>query len=202
MDSESQTDFDRMVAELQQEIVEREKALYSDAVRREAGAPKNMGRMEDADLHGVVHGWCGDTMEIYLRLDNGSTAGGAASPGSTAGGAASPGSTAGGAASPGSTGGSAASPGSTTSPTIKEATFVTDGCGATLACGSMLTQIVTGMKLEKAEWVLPEDLIKALGGLPEEHEHCAGLAVSTLQNALFNWRVSQTEEEKEGDDTG
>ena len=182
MDSESQTDFDRMVAELQQEIVEREKALYSDAVRREASAPKNMGRMEDADLHGVVHGWCGDTMEIYLRLDNGSTDSGAVAPGSTDGGV--------------------TSPGSSTSPTIKEATFVTDGCGATLACGSMLTQIVTGMKLEKAEWVLPEDLIKALGGLPEEHEHCAGLAVSTLQNALFNWRVSQTEEEKEGDGTG
>jgi hypothetical protein len=27
-----------------------------------------------------------------------------------------------------------------------------------------------------------------LDGLPEEHFHCAELAVSTLQNAIFNWR--------------
>jgi nitrogen fixation NifU-like protein len=59
----------------------------------------------------------------------------------------------------------------------------------------MLTQMVTGMRLEEAEWVLPEDLIEALDGLPEESVHCAGLAVSTLQNALFNWRVGQMEEE-------
>lgn len=166
MNSESTTDFDQMLEELQQEIAEREAALYSDTVRREARVPKNMGRMEGANLHGVVHGWCGDTMEIYLRLDDDD--GGA--------------------------------PGSTQPPTIEEATFITDGCGATVACGSMLTQMVTGMKLEKAEWVLPQDLINALGGLPEEHKHCAGLAISTLQNALLNWRMRQMEEEKERDD--
>jgi len=166
--SDSKADFDQMIRDLQQEIAEREEALYSDIVRREARAPKNMGRMADADLHGVVHGWCGDTMEIYLRLEDGE----------------------------------GESPGSAQSPTIKEATFVTDGCGATLACGSMLTQMVTGMNVEKAEWVLPQDLINALDGLPEEHMHCAGLAISTLQNALFNWRMRQMEEEKERDDPG
>jgi nitrogen fixation NifU-like protein len=139
-----------MLDELQQEIVEREKELYSDVVLREARSPRNVGAISDADLHGIVHGWCGDTMEIFIRLNNG---------------------------------------------TIREATFVTDGCGATLACGSMLTQMVTGMKLEEAEWVLPEDLVKALDGLPEESMHCAGLAVSTLQNALFNWRVGHMEKE-------
>jgi nitrogen fixation NifU-like protein len=150
VEQEAATDYDRMLDELQQEIVERAKELYSDVVLREARSPRNVGAISDADLHGIVHGWCGDTMEIFVRLNNG---------------------------------------------TIKEATFVTDGCGATLACGSMLTQMVTGMKLEEAEWVLPEDLVKALDGLPEESMHCAGLAVSTLQNALFNWRVGQMEKE-------
>jgi nitrogen fixation NifU-like protein len=148
-----------MLEELKQEIAERERAIYSDVVREEASAPKNVGRMADADLEGVVHGWCGDTMEVYLRLNNEST-------------------------------------------TIDEATFATDGCGATVACGSILTQIITGMKLEKAEWLLPEDLLKALGGLPEEHVHCADLAISTLQNALFNWRMLRTQDEKEEDETG
>jgi len=151
MDQNSATSFERMVEDLRQEIADREEALYSDIVLREARNPKNMGRIEDPDLHGMVHGWCGDTMEIFLRVED---------------------------------------------ETIEEATFVTDGCGATLACGSMLTQMVTGMRLEKAEWVLPKDLINALQGLPEEHEHCAGLAISTLQNALFNWRVSQMADEE------
>jgi len=147
------TDYDRMLDELQREIAEREEELYSDVVLREARSPRNVGAIPDADLHGVVHGWCGDTMEIFIRMNGG---------------------------------------------TIKEATFVTDGCSATLACGSMLTQMVTGMRLEEAEWVLPEDLIKSLEGLPEESMHCVGLAVSTLQNALFNWRVSETEQDDSG----
>jgi nitrogen fixation NifU-like protein len=140
-----------MVEELQQAIVEREQALYSDVVLHEASAPKNVGRMADADLRGIVQGWCGDTMEIYLRVDHS---------------------------------------GSTQSPTIEKATFVTDGCGATIACGSLLTQMLTGVTLRRADWILPKDLIDALGGLPEESMHCAALAISTLQNALFNWRMN------------
>ena len=33
---------------------------------------------------------------------------------------------------------------------------------------------------------MPEDLIEALDGLPEENHHCAELAVITFQNALGN----------------
>ena len=72
--------------------------------------------------------------------------------------------------------------------TIAEASFMTDGCGPTLACGSRLTSMVRGMSLEEASSIRPEKLIAALDGLPEESEHCATLAVSTLQNAIFNWR--------------
>lgn len=151
MEQEAATGYDRMLDELQREIAEREAEIYSEVVLREARNPRNVGSIADADLHGIVHGWCGDTMEIFIRLNGG---------------------------------------------TIERSTFITDGCGATLACGSMLTQMVTGMRLEQAERILPVDLIKAIGGLPEESMHCAGLAVSTLQNALFNWRVSQMEQQE------
>jgi nitrogen fixation NifU-like protein len=67
---------------------------------------------------------------------------------------------------------------------------MTDGCGPTVACGSMLTKMVTGKSLEDAAEILPEDLLKALGGLPEENIHCAELAVSTLHDALLNWRAA------------
>lgn len=156
-DDYGRTDYERMVEELQQEVTAREREIYSDVVLREAKHPQNMGPLRDEDAHGLVKGWCGDTMEIYLRLHEG---------------------------------------------TIEEATFTTDGCGATVACGSMLTQMVTGMKLDRAEWILPKDLINALDGLPDESLHCAGLAISTLQNALLNWRVCEMEEEGEASEDG
>lgn len=62
-------DFDRMVAELQREIIEQERAIYSDKVIEEFYNPKNLGRMSEPDARGIVQGWCGDTVEIYLRLN-------------------------------------------------------------------------------------------------------------------------------------
>jgi nitrogen fixation NifU-like protein len=138
-------EFESFVEQLQQEILEQARAVYSDKVVEEFYNPSNLGRLPEPDARGIVRGWCGDTMEIYLRLEG---------------------------------------------EKIQEATFMTDGCGPTVACGSMLTKMVTGKSLEDADEILPEDLLEALGGLPDENVHCAELAVSTLQNALFNWRAA------------
>jgi nitrogen fixation NifU-like protein len=124
-------------------------------VQEEAHNPKNLGRMAGPDAYGIVHGWCGDTMEVYLRL-NGAR--------------------------------------------IGEATFMTDGCGPSVACGSMLTTMVTGMSLEEAGEIRPEDLIAVLDGLPEESLHCAELAVSTLQEAIANGRADGSMSSKEPGD--
>jgi nitrogen fixation NifU-like protein len=133
------TDFDHFVDELQQQIIEQARAVYSDKVIEAFYNPKNMGPMPEPDARGVVHGWCGDTMEVYLRL-NGER--------------------------------------------IEQACFMTDGCGPTVACGSTLTTMVRGMSLQEAGGITPEDLLKALGGLPEESVHCAELAVNTLREAI------------------
>jgi nitrogen fixation protein NifU and related proteins len=69
-------------------------------------------------------------------------------------------------------------------PRIKMASFLTDGCGATLACGSMLTTMVRGMTLDEAAAVEAADVIVALDGLPPENVHCAVLAVVTLKHAM------------------
>lgn len=71
---------------------------------------------------------------------------------------------------------------------IEAAKFMTDGCGPTIACGNMLARMVEGLTLEEASDVMPERIAEALDGLPAEHFHCAELAVSTLQNAIFGWR--------------
>lgn len=73
---------------------------------------------------------------------------------------------------------------------IVNAKFFTDGCGATVACGSMLTKLVKGSNLEEAWAVTPEILTSALDGLPPENLHCSALAVETLRKALDDYADS------------
>jgi nitrogen fixation NifU-like protein len=70
---------------------------------------------------------------------------------------------------------------------IETCAFYTDGCGPTIACGSRLARFVTGMNLEAAMLVTPNDLVSLLNGLPPDHEHCATLAVIALRNALRDY---------------
>jgi nitrogen fixation NifU-like protein len=67
---------------------------------------------------------------------------------------------------------------------VSHCTFYTDGCGATIACGSRLTKLVTGRTIDEAMAISPEDLTKSLGGLPDEHIHCASLSVIAFRNAV------------------
>jgi len=68
--------------------------------------------------------------------------------------------------------------------TITRCMFFTDGCGATIACGSRLTRMVSGMTADEAMAIESERLIDLLGGLPADHKHCASLAIIALRNAL------------------
>ena len=87
---------------------------------------------------------------------------------------------------------------------ILNATFLTDGCGATIACGSMLTEMAKSKTLGEALSINAKKLIEALGGLPEDHVHCAGLASQTLKRAVLEymnlkkepWKKVYTEVEK------
>ena len=67
---------------------------------------------------------------------------------------------------------------------VARATFMTDGCGPTVACGSMLSRMVEGKSLATGAAIEAADVIIALDGLPPEHIHCATLAVETLQQAI------------------
>ena len=67
---------------------------------------------------------------------------------------------------------------------IGKASFVTDGCGATLACGSAVTTLAQGLTPFDARRVTPQAVIGFLDGLPPSHLHCATLAVQTLARAL------------------
>jgi len=67
---------------------------------------------------------------------------------------------------------------------IDRISFVTNGCGPTIACSSALTCLVKGCTVAEAMHVSGADVMGFLGGLPRESTHCADLAVNTLRGAL------------------
>jgi len=132
-----------------EELIKAEmRKVYSEAVVEHAMNPRNMGDIEDADGFSTVTGPCGDTMQIWLKVKNGTIAG---------------------------------------------ATFLTDGCGTSIASGSMVTEMTKGKTVSEAHRISQQDVLGALGGLPEESEHCALLAANTLKEAVKDYLAMKKE---------
>lgn len=70
---------------------------------------------------------------------------------------------------------------------ISGISFMTDGCGTSIASGSMMTEMAKGKNIAEARNISPEDILDALGGLPEESEHCALLSATTLKTAIDDY---------------
>jgi len=77
--------------------------------------------------------------------------------------------------------------------TISDTSFTTDGCGTTIASGSMLTELAKGKSIAEAQKISQEDVLNALGGLPEESQHCALLAANTLKEAIRDYLAIEKE---------
>jgi NifU-like protein involved in Fe-S cluster formation len=67
---------------------------------------------------------------------------------------------------------------------VIEARFLAYGCAPTLACGSVLTQLVQGISKDQAAQLTRQDVSRAVGGLPARKGHAAALAIETLRSAL------------------
>lgn len=127
-----------------QELVKAEMLkTFSPGMVEHSMNPRNIGHIEDANAFGRVTGPCGDTMSIWIKVENG---------------------------------------------VITNLSFLTDGCGTTIASGSMITELAKGKDISAAERIEQQDVLDALGGLPEENEHCALLASTTLKEAVRNYR--------------
>ena len=64
--------------------------------------------------------------------------------------------------------------------------FWTDGCAATIACGSMATELAKGRTTANAMSISAREIADALEDFPETNFHCAMLAAQTLHAALLN----------------
>jgi nitrogen fixation NifU-like protein len=67
---------------------------------------------------------------------------------------------------------------------IRDIKVAPQGCLYTKACASAVSELAKGKNLTAALQIEPEDVERVLGGLPEDHLHCARLAVNTLGEAI------------------
>ena len=122
--------------------------VYSETAIDHAMNPRNVGDMEEADGLAKVTGPCGDTMEVWLRVNDNS---------------------------------------------IAQASFLTDGCGSSIASGSMVTEMVKGKRISETQKISQQDVLTALGGLPKENQHCALLAANTVKEAIRDYLAMKKE---------
>ena len=71
---------------------------------------------------------------------------------------------------------------------ISECAFQTGGCGTTIVCGSVASELAHKKSFTQALALISADeILKQLGGLPESDVHCAQLAAETLRRALADY---------------
>ena len=70
---------------------------------------------------------------------------------------------------------------------IEDISFLVQGCPASIATSSMATELAKGKTLEEALKITEDDIIEALGGLPENKKHCSNLGVKALRNAIEDY---------------
>ncbi len=133
--------FQRLMREKMREI-------YSETYIEHSMEPRNVGSLDHADGHAEIHGTCGDTMEMWLKVQGG---------------------------------------------TIVQTGFITTGCGAMVASGSLVTELAKGKTLDEAQQIESQDILDAFSGLPEENQNCALIAADTLKAAIRDCRIYQRE---------
>jgi nitrogen fixation protein NifU and related proteins len=75
---------------------------------------------------------------------------------------------------------------------ITDIKVVPHGCIYTLVCASAMSELAKGRDLDQALELDPQEVVAALGGLPEDHIHCARLALNTLGEAISDYYKNVT----------
>jgi nitrogen fixation NifU-like protein len=70
---------------------------------------------------------------------------------------------------------------------ITDAKYMTQGCAASIACGSALTELIKNKTIDEALKLTKNDLLTVLNGLPEPKVHCSMLADDALKDAIRDY---------------
>jgi nitrogen fixation protein NifU and related proteins len=123
-------------------LIERLHQIYSKTTVDHILNPRNDRSLPNPDGFAAYSSGCGETMKIWLKVDNG---------------------------------------------IVIQTGFWTDGCAATVACGSMATHLIVGKSAIQSLALNARDIVDALKNLPEGNHHCAELAANALRMALKDY---------------
>ena len=118
--------------------------MFENLINPIEARPENFGPMHDASAHAKITGPCGDTVEVWLRIDGGK---------------------------------------------IRKGSFISDGCAQSLHCCSIAVKMTEGLDLEEAAELQPARVLEAADPVPEDHRHCALLAINVIRKALADYQT-------------
>lgn len=72
---------------------------------------------------------------------------------------------------------------------ITDYKFKVFGCGGAIATTSVASELAIGKRLKEAIQLTDDDVILALGGIPENKKHCSLLGINGLRAAIANYLV-------------
>lgn len=74
---------------------------------------------------------------------------------------------------------------------IVDIKFKSYGCPGAIATSSMMTQLAKGKTLEEAQRLTDDDVVIALGGVPERKRHCSLMGVTGLLESIKDYLKKQ-----------
>ncbi|MCA9030020.1 MAG: iron-sulfur cluster assembly scaffold protein [Planctomycetaceae bacterium] len=69
---------------------------------------------------------------------------------------------------------------------VEDAGYECNGCGVTVACGSALTEHITGRSLDECQGMDADVIAGLLDGIPKHKSYCAEFAAKALFAALMD----------------
>lgn len=70
---------------------------------------------------------------------------------------------------------------------ILDIKFKSFGCPGAIATSSMATMLAMGMHIDDAKLLTDDDIVRALGGIPANKEHCSLMGVGALHAAIRDY---------------
>ncbi len=76
---------------------------------------------------------------------------------------------------------------------LTDVKYKTFGCGAAIACSSMVSEMAKGKTLEEAKGITNRDVAAELEGLPKNKLHCSNLGADALHKAIEDYESKARE---------
>ena len=70
---------------------------------------------------------------------------------------------------------------------VEEARFQAYGCGPTIAAASVVSELIALRPVDDLQHLKPEEVERALDGLPEDRKHAAEVVVDAVRAAAGDW---------------